>query len=142
MADWLDPRGAASPHRHFRRTDHAQKSIQHETCSVDQLEMGRCNPDPKNLCSPDQTTRTPCNPNGHCGPNDCQPVRAKVTATGGTLSQRREVARGYLRRPELTAERYSASVHAGAGSTFLSHGRSGAARGRRRSNAWGASMSR
>ncbi len=53
-----------------------RKSIQHATCSVDQLEMGGCNPDRKSPCSPDQRGPCyPCNPNGHCGPNDCQPVR-------------------------------------------------------------------
>jgi sulfatase maturation enzyme AslB (radical SAM superfamily) len=52
-----------------------RKSIQYATCSVDQLEMGGCNPDRRNPCGPDSTSCRPCNPNGHCGPNDCQPVR-------------------------------------------------------------------
>lgn len=49
-----------------------RKNIQFATCSV---EMGGCNPDRQHPCSPDRQSCNPCNPNGHCGPNDCQPVR-------------------------------------------------------------------
>ncbi len=37
--------------------------------------MGGCNPDRVNPCEPDRTGCAPCNPNVHCGPNDCRPVR-------------------------------------------------------------------
>lgn len=40
--------------------------------------MGGCNPDRKNPCGPDSRGPCyPCNPNTHCGPNDCQPVRRR-----------------------------------------------------------------
>ncbi len=39
-------------------------------------EMGGCNPDRPNPCGPDQGSPcNPCNPNTHCGPNSCRPVR-------------------------------------------------------------------
>lgn len=38
--------------------------------------MGGCNPDRSNPCGPDRGGPcNPCNPNTHCGPNSCKPVR-------------------------------------------------------------------
>lgn len=55
------------------RTDIHHATLQ---SSKEPHEMGGCNPSRPNPCSPDQGGPCiPCNPNGHCGPNACQPVR-------------------------------------------------------------------
>jgi sulfatase maturation enzyme AslB (radical SAM superfamily) len=51
-----------------------RKAIYDATNEGTTFEMG-CNPDRKYPCGPDSQTCRPCNPNTHCGPNDCQPVR-------------------------------------------------------------------
>src|SRR6185369_2236333 len=57
------------------RTRSIRKAIGDATNTDMAYQMGGCNPDRKNPCGPDSQQCRPCNPNGHCGPNDCQPVR-------------------------------------------------------------------
>jgi MoaA/NifB/PqqE/SkfB family radical SAM enzyme len=55
------------------RTDihHAAGQPTHAT-----YHLGACNPDRPNKCGPDYGGPcSPCNPNTHCGPNSCKPVR-------------------------------------------------------------------
>jgi sulfatase maturation enzyme AslB (radical SAM superfamily) len=59
------------------RLGDTRKSIYEQTLALHETTMGGCTPDRPHPCSPDRGDCTPCNPKGHCGPNDCQPVRRR-----------------------------------------------------------------